>query len=486
MNIVSRSITSKREVKKFMNKVASSAGYSIRKNNLYHLDLLKFYRYQIPKDSSILEVGCGTGDLICALKPKRGIGIDISPGMIKLAKRKHQKNINTKRNVKFLNIDVEKIRIKKHFDYIIISDTVGYFSDVQKAFLGLQRISHSGTRILINYHSYLWLPLLILAEKLKRKIPSMRLNWLNFGDLNNLLYLSNFEIIKTGRRFIFPFHIPVLSNLINRYLSQLPLLNSLCITNYLIAKPIISDLINDKLYSVSVIIPARNERGNIENAIKRIPKMGKSTEIIFIEGHSTDDTLSEIERVAKKFSKQFVIKFAVQRGTGKGDAVRLGFDMAHGDILMILDADLTVSPEDLPKFYDAIATGKGEFINGSRLVYPMENEAMRTLNIFGNNFFSIMFTWLLGQRLKDTLCGTKVISRLNYRKLRKNRNYFGNFDPFGDFDLLFGAAKLNLKIIELPIRYKAREYGTTNISRFKHGWLLLKMVVFAMNKIKFI
>jgi glycosyltransferase involved in cell wall biosynthesis len=225
--------------------------------------------------------------------------------------------------------------------------------------------------------------------------------------------------------------------------------------------------------------------GNIENAVKRIPKMGKHTEIIFVEGHSQDDTLEEIKRVCAEYRSERDVKHTVQDGKGKGDAVRKGFGMATGDILMIQDGDLTAPPEDLPKFYNAIASGKGEYINGSRLVYPMEKQAMRTLNVIGNKFFSIMFSWLLEQPLKDTLCGTKVISRKNWNTLVANRSYFGDFDPFGDFDLIFGAAKMNLKIVEVPLRYKAREYGDTNISRFRHGWLLLKMVFFALNKIKF-
>ncbi len=217
-----------------------------------------------------------------------------------------------------------------------------------------------------------------------------------------------------------------------------------------------------------------------------MPQMGRHTEIIFIEGQSIDGTYEEIRAIAEKYKGLYDIGYAQQMGNGKGDAVRLGFDMAKGDILMILDADLTVPPEDLPKFYNAIACGYGEFINGTRLVYPMEDQAMRTLNMLGNKFFSFMFSWLLGQRLKDTLCGTKVISRTNWYKLVENRSYFGEFDPFGDFDLIFGASKMNLKIVEIPVRYKAREYGETNISRFKHGWLLLKMLFFAMDKIKFI
>ena len=237
---------------------------------------------------------------------------------------------------------------------------------------------------------------------------------------------------------------------------------------------------------MTVVVPARNEKGNIENVVRRIPKMGSHTEIIFIEGGSNDDTLAELKRICDRYSDVLDVKYAVQDGKGKGDAVRKGFSMAKGDILMILDADLTVPPEELPKFYNAIATGCGEFINGSRLVYPLEEEAMRALNILGNKFFSLAFTWLLSQDLKDTLCGTKVMFKRHYEELINGRSYFGDFDPFGDFDLILGAAKLNLKIVEVPIRYRAREYGYTNISRFHHGWLLLRMVFFAMHKVKFV
>ncbi|HVO67736.1 MAG TPA: glycosyltransferase family 2 protein, partial [Syntrophales bacterium] len=262
----------------------------------------------------------------------------------------------------------------------------------------------------------------------------------------------------------------------------------LCITNYTIAKPspLQAEEQYKNKYSVSVIIPARNESGNIENAVQRMPLMGTHTEIIFIEGNSSDDTWRRIKEVYEKYKDTYDIKIAQQDGKGKGDAVRKGFDMASGDILMILDADLTVPPEDLPKFHYAIASGKGEFINGSRLVYNMDKKAMRFLNLLGNKFFSLMFTWLLDQRFKDTLCGTKVMFKRDYEQLKVGRKFFGEFDPFGDFDLIFGASKLNLKIVEIPIRYKERTYGSTNISRFKHGLILLRMCLFAAKKIKFI
>jgi glycosyltransferase involved in cell wall biosynthesis len=237
--------------------------------------------------------------------------------------------------------------------------------------------------------------------------------------------------------------------------------------------------------TVSVIIPARNEAGNIEAAVARTPTMGTWTELVFVEGNSTDNTWETIQQVKTNHPNR-PIKILQQPGKGKGDAVRTGFAVAEGDILMILDADLTVPPEELPKFYDAVVSGACEFANGSRLVYPMDEKAMRFLNLCANKTFGILFSWLLGQPVKDTLCGTKVLTKENYERIAANRTYFGEFDPFGDFDLLFGASKLNLKIIDVPIRYKERVYGETNIHRWKHGWMLLQMVIFAAVKLKFV
>ena len=232
-----------------------------------------------------------------------------------------------------------------------------------------------------------------------------------------------------------------------------------------------------------MIIAARNESGHIDELLERIPDMGSHTEIIFVEGNSTDDTYEAIARAIANSPRD--CKLLKQPGKGKGDAVRAGFNIAKCDILMILDADITVPPEDLQRFYDVLALGIGEFANGVRLVYPMENDAMRFLNLLGNKFFSWAFSWLLGQPIRDTLCGTKVLWASDYQKIASGRSYFGDFDPFGDFDLLFGAARQNLKLVEVPIRYRARRYGETNIQRWQHGWLLLRMVAFAARRIKF-
>jgi glycosyltransferase involved in cell wall biosynthesis len=262
----------------------------------------------------------------------------------------------------------------------------------------------------------------------------------------------------------------------------LPVIRGFCLRYYTVARSLRHAHYHTA--SATVVIPCRNERGNIEPAIRRMPHFCPELEVIFVEGHSSDGTLVEIERVIAAYDGDLDLRVTVQDGTGKGDAVRKGFEMARGEVLMILDADLTVVPEDLPKFYNCLVSGQGNFVNGSRMVYPVEKQAMRFLNMVANAVFARLFSWLLNQRISDTLCGTKVLSRTHYRRIADGRSYFGDFDPFGDFDLLFGAAKENLKIIEVPVRYMSRAYGETQIDRFRHGWLLARMFLFALRKMK--
>jgi hypothetical protein len=368
---------------------------------------------------------------------------------------------------------------------VVLSDVIGFVPDVQKAFGELRKVTHARTRVIITYFNYLWEPILRLGERLGGKMPQPEQSWLSQPDIENLLALADYECIRREYRLLLPKRIPLLSPLCNRVLANLPILRKMCLVQFLVAREIGVPRPEGE-FTCTVVVPCKNERGNIEAAVRRMPPLGRHTEVIFVEGNSSDGTGEEIRRVIAAHPEKDIRLVPQGEGRGKGDAVRKGFSAAAGDLLLILDADLTVPPEDLPKFFRALASGKGEFINGSRLVYPMEHRAMRFLNTLGNKFFSRAFTYLLGQRFKDTLCGTKALSRQDYGRIAAGRSYFGHFDPFGDFDLIFGAAKLDLKIVEIPIRYRERTYGTTQISRFRHGWLLLKMCVFAMRKMKFV
>jgi ubiquinone/menaquinone biosynthesis C-methylase UbiE len=439
----------------------------------YHHRLTEIYRYLVSLNQRVLEIGCGMGDLLASLQPSHGIGIDFSDGMISRARKKHP-------NLEFHQLDAHDLTaLEGEFDVVILSDTVNDLWDVQRALEQARRFCLPHTRLIFNFYSHLWQLPLAIAQSLNLASPMLRQNWLTREDIDNMLRLASFESIRSSQEVLWP--LP-LGGLADRYLVKLWPFREFALSNFVIARPAPQPA---KLPSVSVVIAARNEAGNIKNIFERVPKMGSRTEIIFVEGHSHDNTYETIEREIPLHPSTPSLLFR-QAGIGKADAIRLGFEKATGDILMILDADLTVPPEDLPRFYDAIVSGKGEFINGVRLVYPMEKEAMRALNFIGNKLFSMAFSWLLGQPIKDTLCGTKVLWRDDYAKIAANRSYFGDFDPFGDFDLIFGAAKLNRKIVDLPIRYRDRTYGTTNISRWKHGLLLLRMVAFAARRIKFV
>ncbi len=461
---------------KHFEKLASRHSLYRKRYKYFWNDIVHYCNYFIHEDDTVLEIGCATGEMLAKFKGKEKTGIDFSPSMIEVAKSQFPE-------MEFYVMDAENIHLNKTFDTIILTHVTGYFVDVLSIFEQLKKVSHEKTRIIINYYNFLWEPLLGIAELFGLKKKSPKQNWLTRHDVVTFLYLAGFDSYRDTKRMLFPLYIPLISTLINKYIARLPIINSLCLNQYIFARPIAEYNKHDEK-SVSIVIPARNESGNLESAIKRMPKFGKRQELIFIEGNSTDDTWEQMQKLPAKYP-DFDIKLDQQEGKGKGDAVRKGFNLAQGDILMILDADLTVPPENLPSFYDAIMRHKGEFINGCRLVYPMEKGAMRFLNLIGNKFFSIVFSWLLEQSIKDTLCGTKVIFKSDYEKLIKNRKFFGEFDPFGDFDLIFGAYKLNLKIVDLPIRYRERIYGDTNISRFTHGFLLFRMVAYAARKIKF-
>lgn len=441
----------------------------------YQRLLRRYYAFVIPPGQRVLEVGCGLGDLLAAVAPARGLGLDFSPATVALARQRHP-------GLEFQVADACEVSPEEKFDYIILSDLVNDLPDVQAVLEQLRAVATPRTRLVLNFFNTLWRPILHSAERCGFKAPTLSQNWLSTHDMTNLLHLAGWEIIKRDTRILWPLGTPVLDTLFNRFLA--PLLPHFCLTVILVARPK-PEPSPSKHYTCSVIIPARNEAGNILAAVQRTPEMGLGTEIVFIEGHSTDNTWDEIQRVVREHPERR-IKVLKQQSKGKGGAVREAFAAASGDLLFILDADLTMPPEELPKFYEAARSGTAEFVNGVRLVYPMEQEAMQFLNMIANKLFGLTFSYLLGQQIKDTLCGTKVLFREDYQAIARNRSYFGDFDPFGDFDLIFGAAKLNLRLIDLPIRYRARTYGETNIHRWRHGWLLLQMVIFAARRLKFI
>jgi SAM-dependent methyltransferase len=461
----------------FFNDYASRIDYWRARNPDYHESIASLARFYVPRGARVLEVGCATGDLLASLEPSEGVGVDLSAAMVARAVERHP-------HLEFRHEAAERLDLPgREFDYIILSDLVGYLFDIRVALERLRAVSHPRTRIIINWYSRVWQPAVHFLEALGLKHPLPLLNWTTVGDVENLLRLAGFETVRSRGHILLPLRLGPISRLANRFLAHLPVVRWFVWTNWVVARPMPRPASDAP--SVTVVCPCRNEKGNIEEAVRRLPALGSRTELIFVEGHSKDDTLEECRRVAAAHP-ELDIKVMVQSGKGKGDAVRLGFANATGDMLIILDADLSVAPEDLPQFYEAMMSGAGEFAMGSRLVYTMDPKAMRFLNLLGNRFFGLLLSVLIGQHVKDTLCGTKVLWRQDYAHLVAGRTHFGDFDPYGDFDLIFGAAKLNLRIVEIPVRYRERTYGAPNISRFADGWLLLRMSALAAGRLFFV
>jgi SAM-dependent methyltransferase len=474
------------EVRRFYDEHHAGIVKARHARRYFYSYLTRVVQARVPPGQRVLDIGCGSGELLAALRPARGVGIDISARAIADARAQHEGE-----PLHFFEGDGSDpdllAEVGGPFDYILLVNVVTHLTDVQATLERFVPLCHARTRLLVYNYSRLWQPLLRLAELLRVKYRQPPEAWLPPEEIRNMMRLADFEVVREDRQIICPAYVPLAADLLNRYLGRLPVVDWLSLMYGIIARPSPHRFrgFHASEPATSVIIPCRNEAGHIGPLVARLPDLGPNSEFLFVEGGSSDDT-EQVIRQAIADHPERPLRLLKQTGKGKGDAVRLGFQQARGEVVLILDSDMGVAPEDVPKFIDALVGGKGELINGSRLVYPMQGQAMRFLNLLANKFFAGLFSWLLGQQVRDTLCGTKALYREDYERIARNRSFFGDFDPFGDFDLLFGAARLNLQIVDLAIRYHERSYGATNISRFRHGLLLLRMSGFAARKLKFL
>ncbi|MDP4776678.1 MAG: bifunctional class I SAM-dependent methyltransferase/glycosyltransferase family 2 protein [Opitutales bacterium] len=472
-------ITTDMDYKEHFDWVAENDAKPRKQQGGFHAQILRKLRHHIRPGARVLEWGCGRGDLLAGLDPSKGVGVDLSPKMVAQAKAK-----NTAEHLEFREGNLHDQAINEEFDAIVMDYMCGYLTDIQQCFENVRASCHPRTRVYITSLNNLWKPFFWLGQKLGIVLKQPASNWLTTDDLVNLLELSGFEIVKKSSEQIFPFKIPLLDGFFNNFVGRLPFFRHMGVSLFIIARPVMKPRIEGE-YSCSVILPARNESGHIKPALDRIPVLGQKTELIIVEGNSTDDTWEVIEKEVAAYEGPLDVRYMKQPGKGKWDAVFAGFAEAKGDVIVIQDGDLTAPPEDLPKFYEAIASGRAEFANGSRLVYPMESEAMRPLNFCGNKFFALALSFVIDRPIKDSLCGTKMLLREDYDRLLKRIEEFGEFDPYGDFNLIFGSALLDLAIRDVPVRYRDRAYGDTNISRFSGAALLLRMTWFGLRKLRF-
>jgi len=370
-------------------------------------------------------------------------------------------------------------------DVILFNGNFNHSTDIQGLLEAVRpHVGRRGRIVVALYNSYFaWL--FRLADRFGLRQGPPFVTFITQADLDQLARLAGFQLVRLRPVAYVPWHFFGLGSLLNVALPAVPGIRWLSLVTVAVLRPMISAA--QVRPSLSIVIPARNERGNIEDALRRMPDFGARIEVIFVEGHSSDGTWEEIQRVTSLWNGRpgLRVRALQQEGKGKADAVRLGFANATGDVLTILDADLTMPPEKLTRFYDAYCHGAADFVNGTRLVYPMEGEAMRFLNRLGNVFFAKLLSFVLDVRLGDSLCGTKLVSRRDYERFVRWRSDFGDFDPFGDFELLFPAAVLGTGIIDIPVYYRARTYGTTNIRRFRDGAILFRMSMTGLLRIKF-
>ncbi len=462
----------------FYDRWAQSRRRFSRIGRYYLEELAAFYRGNIAPGATVLEVGCGTGDLLGRIEPAAGsCGADASTRMVAEARARWP-------SLRFEVADAHDLAGLGRFDAVIASDLLGDLDDVQGFFRSAKDALAPRGRLFVDFFNPWWEPVFLAAERVGLRMPRRVQNWLPLGAVESIAALEGFETVRTTHAILCPVWIPLVSGFLNRIAAKMPGIARLSCLHRVVLRRLPEDSAPGA-HSVSVIVPCRNEKGNIEPLVRRMPRMGSATEIVFVDGNSDDGTVAEIERMVQDHPEWTIRLIHQGDGRGKGDAVRKGFAAARGEILMILDADITVVPEDLPKFYTALATGRAEFVNGTRRVYHMEGGAMRLINRAGNRFFSAVFRWLLDQRVTDTLCGTKALWTEDWKRILDiRRTEFGERDPFGDFDLIFGAARLNLRILEVPIRYRARTYGTTKIRRFYHGWMLIRMCAWGFWSLK--
>lgn len=448
----------------FQDANAESREKWIRSNRYFYGRLQNLLKFVVGTGKRVLEIRCLTGDALAGLQPSYGVGVEIGKALVDKASQKHP-------GFRFVQNDPEFLDLGEKFDCVVFNhvfDTV----DVLAAFERMRaHCEDRGLFVIINYNA-LWQPIVGLASRIGLRSRFVEPNWVNADDIRGFLKLAGFRLVRQHRLLLLPKWIPLLSFFMNDFAARLPLFRRLCLMQVIVARPVINARYHEDV-SVSVIVPCRNEEGNIAEAVKRIPAMGKHTEIIFCDDNSTDGTAGEVRRM-QGLHPEKEIRLLDGPGICKAENVWTGFREARGDILMVLDADLSVMPEELPICFAALVNGNGDFANGNRLTYPMQKQAMKFANMIGNKVFGLIFSFLLDQRIKDTLCGTKALWRSDWIQLQKSIGSWGIRDLWGDYELLFGACKLNLEIVEVPVHYQERIRGVTKMTRvFFNGLRML-------------
>ena len=387
-------------------------------------------------------------------------------------KKSKNKLINEDCEILFLDLNDSKLTslstINKKYQRIILTDVVENYDDVFALLNIVSNLLTIDGKLIISSINTKYLILSRTLEFLKLKDSNENTSYIHVKKIRNITSGVGLEYQKFYTKQLFPFSFFYVGNVINKIMEIISFQLNLGIKTYIIFRPAI---ITNSKNSKSIIIPAKNEEGNLVELVSRIPKF-ENTEIIFSYGKSKDNTLKVMKQITQS-NKLFKFKLVKQTKNGKANAVWEALNVVENDLIAILDADISVDPETLSDFFDIIEKNNADFVNGTRLIYDMEKNSMRFLNRIGNRFFQFFISKIIKEALTDSLCGTKVFKKSYLNDLYFWQNIFGKKDPFGDFDLIFAAAYSGQKIVEMPIVYRERKYGTTQIARFKDGFKLL-------------
>jgi len=444
-------------IKDYFERVAPDWEQWQRKNPLYHSCLTHLIGGMIPPGSKVLELGSGVGDLLASLGPSSGMGLNFAQALTDRALQKHPQ-------LEFHTVDVDSVILPRSFEpqYVVMTNMLDYVYDVWDTMESLKPAIREQTLLIITTNNPLWAPLLRLASKLGLRFPESPRNFITNKDICSVLHLQGFDIVEDGFTLPVPKRIPVIGTLLNAVVPEVPILCFVSSVQYIAARPRVAR----PPLSCSVVIPCHNEAGNIQECLRRVPQMGSWTEIVVVDDGSTDETCEKVKEIMVHDSRVRLI--VLEKNQGKAGAVRAGFEAANGDVLMILDADMAVTPEELLKFLAPLQEGTADFVNGTRLVYPMQGKAMKVANFIGNKGFCFLASKVIRQRVSDTLCGTKVFLKRDYLRMP-----LGGVERWGDFDLLFGAARLKLRILEIPVHYTERRAGKSKMRVMVDGWYFL-------------
>jgi hypothetical protein len=428
-----------------------------RRNAFYRSALRAHFAGIIPAGAAVLELAAGMGQLLHELAPRAGVGVNYAERLNAEARKRHPE-------LTFVLGQVDRLEVPAGFvpEYVVLNHMIDFVHDLWDSLHAIAGKIEGNALVAVTTSNPLWAPILRLASALRLRTPHAARNFVTARDVRSVLELLGFDVVEEGWLVPMPLGVPGLARLVNLVVPEIPILRAACSVQSLTARR----RLPRAGLTCTVIIPCHNEEGNLEATAARVPAMGARTEILVVDDGSTDGTRAAAERARARDPRVRILAFDKNRG--KAGAVFAAIEAATGDVAIILDADATVPPEVLPKFFEALATGHADFVNGTRLVYPVPGKAMKIANFLGNKMFCFIASWVLRQRVSDTLCGTKAFLRSDFLRMPRL-----SVDRWGDFTLLFGAARLRLRIREIPVHYEERTAGRSKMRAFVEVWRFL-------------